>query len=293
MGKTPLLNKIYHNAKILFLLSIALIITYYYFYSKEGFQTEPINKTVWLLWLQGWENAPWLPQQVKTSWEIQNPGWTIQLVSEENLKTFLPELDYVYRDTITPQAKSDIIRLSLLSQYGGVWADASLLCMKPLDSWVYDAIQPSGIWMYHGNGANMDIRSGPASWFIVSVKNSYIITKWKNACDSYWQTRSSTGNYFWMDYLFKELYETDPEFKQDWDRVPYIFCEDKGQSHIFSDGSWKDNTPELKELINTTPPHVMKLWITRWNEEFPDINTQRARESNGFHAIQYATKSNW
>ena len=280
----------------IYILAICVLCILMYIYntntSYDGFSDPGINKTVWLLWLQGWDSAPWLPQQVKTSWEIQNPDWTIQLVSKENLKNLLPELDYVYSDTISPQAKSDIIRLSLLSRYGGVWADSSLLCMKPLDSWVYDAIQPSGLWMYHGNGANMDIQYGPASWFIVSLKDSYIITKWKERCDSYWKNRTSTQNYFWMDYLFKELYETDPKFKEQWDRVPYTFCEDKGQSHIFSDGSWKDNTPELKELINTTPPYVMKLWIQRWNEEFQECTSPRCIESNGYYAIQYATKSN-
>ena len=254
---------------------------------QEGYQDAPINKTIWLLWLQGWDSAPWLAQQVKTSWEVKNPGWTVTLISQDNLKDYVTGIDYVYRDTITPQAKSDIIRLALLQARGGVWADATVLCLQPLDSWVPDAIRPSGIWMYHGTGGGMNAMEGPASWFIVSKRGSYIVEKWKAACDVYWKERESTDNYFWMDALFRELYESDPEFKRQWQAVPYINCEDEGQAHMFAGGSWKENTGSVKQLLDTSPPRVVKLWEKRWSDAFPVID-DRSRESNGYYAIQLA-----
>ena len=256
----------------------------------DGFQDiQPFNKTVWLLWLQGWDNAPWLIQQVRESWEHYNPDWTIQLVDENNLKDFVTGIDYVYRKGISQQAKSDIIRLALLRKHGGVWADATLLCMQPLDNWVSDATRPSGFWMYHGNGGGMDIQVGPASWFIVSSSNSQIIQKWKEACDIYWSERNSTDNYYWMDALFRQLYEMDPAFKAQWDAVPYIYCEDKGQAHMFANGAWKEDTPEIKTIIDTTPPYVLKLWLVRWEKECRDLNSPTCQASNGYYAIQ-ATK---
>jgi hypothetical protein len=252
---------------------------------QEGYQDAPINKTIWLLWLQGWDSAPWLAQQVKRSWEIKNPGWTVALISQDNLKDYVTGIDYVYRDTISPQAKSDIIRLALLEAHGGVWADATVLCLQALDSWLPDAIRPSGIWMYHGTGGGMNSMEGPASWFIVSKQGSYILQKWKAACDDYWKDRQSTDNYFWMDALFRGLYESDPEFKRQWKAVPYINCEDEGQSHMFADGSWKENTESVKRLLDTSPPRVIKLWEKRWSDAFPVID-DRSKESNGYYAIQ-------
>lgn len=286
--------------KILFkyyiIIFITIILLYIYYCTirpihHEGFQAETINKTIWLLWLQGWDYAPWLPQQVKKSWEVKNPGWKVELVTEANLRDYVTDIDYVYRDTISPQAKSDIIRLALLNKHGGVWADATLLCMKPLDSWIQDAIKPSGLWMYHGTGAQMDIKHGPASWFIVSVAGSPIIKKWKAGCDDYWKERKSTGNYFWMDGIFKNLYETDSDFKEEWNRVPYISCEDRGQAHMFTEGLWKENTKEIKQLLDESPPHVVKLWNNRWNDEFPDITSERCKQSNGYYAIEIATSN--
>jgi hypothetical protein len=278
--------------RVLVLLLIVLlslnILLFFLKRANEGFQSNTMNKTIWLLWLQGWDTAPWLIQNVRESWEIQNPGWKIQLITKDNLKNFVTDIDYVYKDSVSSQAKSDIIRLSLLNKHGGVWADATLLCMKPLDSWIDDAIKNSNFWMYHGTGGNMDVKIGPSSWFIVSKRGSTIIQKWKAACDVYWGQRESTNNYFWMDALFKNLYETDSDFKNDWDKVPYINSADPGQAHMFASGSWKENDPETKNILDSNPPRVLKLWNQRWEEAFPDIKSQDCISSNGYYAIQKA-----
>jgi hypothetical protein len=270
------------------LIFIAVYMLYRLYRNVDGFQDiQPFNKTIWLLWLQGWDKAPWLVQQVRESWENYNPDWTIQLVDENNLKDFVTDIDYVYRESISPQAKSDIIRLALLRKHGGVWADATLLCMQPLDKWVPDAIRPAGFWMYHGKGGGtMSRRDGPACWFIVSIKDSYIIKKWKTACDMYWIERKSADKYYWIDNLFKDLYETDHTFKVKWNAVPYVYCEDKGQPHMFADDSWKDDTPEVKKLIDTTPPYVLKFRLVRWKQECDNLDSPTCKASNGYHAIQ-------
>ena len=76
----------------------------------------------------------WLQQQVLESWRINNPQWNIELIDIFNLKNYVDDIDYIYDKSkiISLQAKSDIIRLSLLKNYGGVWSGSTLLCMQPL-----------------------------------------------------------------------------------------------------------------------------------------------------------------
>lgn len=279
-----LLNYKYY---ILILLSIVLYTYYYLNIPYEGFQVKTINKTIWILWLQGWDSAPWLSRQVVKSWKVKNPDWNVVLLTYDNIKDYVDDIDYVYRDTISPQAKSDIIRLSLLKKYGGVWADATLLCMEPLDSWIDNAIQPSGIWMYRGRGGG-DLTNGPACWFIISIAGNSIITKWKNACDYYWRERQTAEIYYWVDGIFKMLCEIDAEFKREWERVPYLHCDDRYQAHMFTNGSWKQNTLEVKEILYKSPPHVLKLWNKQWSNQFPNVNSERCKQSNGYYAIQLA-----
>ena len=252
-----------------------------------------LQKNIFLLWLQGWENATWLNKQVAESWEINNSNsdWKIHYIDLKNLKNYVDDIDYIYDPTkhITPQAKSDIIRLSLLKNYGGIWADATMLCMQPLDHWVHDAVEPAGMWMYHGHGGQMDKETGPASWFIVSKKKNYIIKKWKKECDKYWKNIISTSNYFWMDSLFRKLFNEDDYFKQLWLKTPYLYCELDGQSHTLAHHKMEQNTPHIKKLFETQPPYALKLWKT-WTNLFPDINTEKCINSNGYLAIKLSKR---
>ena len=126
------------------------------------------------------------------------------------------DADYLFDPTksITFQSRSDIIRLALLNRYGGVWADSTMLCLEPLDSWLpKDNNMQSGLWMYHGNGGRFVPGTGPASWFIISLPGSqpggYMIQRWKAACDAYWHTRTETGQLsHWMDVLFTDLFNS-------------------------------------------------------------------------------------
>lgn len=248
----------------------------------------PFNKTIWILWLQGFENAPWLVQQVANSWKLHNPEWSIVHLTSENIREYV-DTDYLY-DTnkkITAQAKSDIIRLSLLNKYGGVWADATMLCMQPLDPWILEAVTPAQFWMYHGR----DEGKGPASSFLAAYPGSYIINKWKRQCDKYWNSRSETDNYFWMDQLFKELYESDLRLLSEWKKVPYLWYEEEGQAHMLSNSKHHCYIKEIQQTLQQKPPYVIKLWH-HWHNTFPDITTKECVTSNTYFAIQMSTRIN-
>jgi hypothetical protein len=246
-----------------------------------------LEKNIFLLWLQGWDNAWWLNKRVLESWQVNNPEWTVHLIDYSNLKNYVSDIDYIYDTgkTISPQAKSDIIRLSLLKNYGGIWADATMLCMQPLDHWVYDAVTPAGIWMYHGHGGGMDKEVGPASWFIVSEKNGYIISKWKEMCDDYWTNVQISLDFSWMDRLFKQSFENDQTFAYLWLKCPYLYCNLDGQSNTFANHNMNDDTPHIKQLFLEKPPYALKFMRT-WNDIFPDVTTQECMNSNGYYAME-------
>jgi len=252
-----------------------------------------LEKNIFILWLQGWEHAPWLCKEVAESWRFNNPGWNIHLISQSNLIDYVPVsyTPYLYdkNKTITSQARSDIIRLSVLARWGGVWADATMLCMQPLDHWIQDAVAPGGLWMYHGHGAQMAKEEGPASWFILSIKGGDMITKWKAACDHYWTLYDSTNHYFFMDGLFRELYLMDADFAALWQRVPYLYCELDGQSHTLSHHGMEKNTPHIKQLFEDAPPYALKFW-SYWDKLFPDVTSNDCQQSNGYFAIQMAKR---
>ncbi len=253
-----------------------------------------MDKNIFILWLQGWDKAPWLQNRVLESWRINNHGWNIELLDFNNINYYVKDIDYIFdkKKKISLQAKSDIIRLSILKNFGGVWADSTLLCMQPLENWVSDAIERSGFWMYHGHGYGLDSHLGPASWFIVSEKNNYNIVTWKKNCDLFWQKNNSTKDYFWMDGLFKQLLNNDEIFKKNWLNTPFLYCEEKGSSHSLAGYNFRmeKDSKILKDIFKNKPPYVLKLG-SDFQKIFPDITSKIFKESNAAFAIEMSKRN--
>ncbi len=46
---------------------------------NTGVLRDDFPRTIWMLWYQGWENAPELVKRCLCSWQHHNRGWTIRL----------------------------------------------------------------------------------------------------------------------------------------------------------------------------------------------------------------------
>ena len=232
-------------------------------------QEQPVgahHNTIWLLWLSGWDDAPWLALRAAESWRLHNPRWRVVLLTAANLALHCAVPAYLSSAFISSQAKSDIIRLHVLAAHGGVWADATVLCTQPLDNWLHSMLEPAGFWMYHGTGwpppkpASHANTAYPASWFMAAARGSFLARSWRDAADNYWAARTSgADDYFWMDALFRNLLRDDPLFERHWSRVPYVSCEDDGQSHMFLGAVHKPIRNADMALLETNPPWVLKL----------------------------------
>jgi hypothetical protein len=232
--------------------------------------------------MTGWDHVPWIVEQVAASWRFHNPTWNLELVTMQNLDRYV-HIPYISKN-ISMQAKSDIIRLYLLDFHGGVWADATMICMTSLDSWVYEAISLNGFWMYHG-GAKSQY---PASWFMVSSKNSTIIHTWRIMCDQYWETRSKPHNYFWMDFLFNKRIRSDPSFMKEWNTVPYISCENGFSAHVFRNNIIKTMDSSTFKALKENPPFAIKLSKANFPLAINESNVQLWQNTRGYVTVQLA-----
>lgn len=178
-----------------------------------------MNKTIWTCWFQGWDSAPDLCVRCLDSWKHYNPDWKIIELDENNYR------DYADIDSVLPgvetnrTAFSDILRLFLLNEYGGVWADSTLFCNKPLDDWL--SIEDTFVF------TRDDIKI--ASWFIGATDDSYVISKWKSHLVEYWKEVISgydrmNGYYSWVHKLYEECYNGDKVFRDIVNRYDHIDC---------------------------------------------------------------------
>lgn len=97
-----------------------------------------VERNIWILWLQGFDSAPELVRTCIKTWIDKNPGWHVHLLTEKNIVDHLDENFHreVMQLDLPPQKTANLIRLYLISRYGGVWVDADCYCARALDEWL-------------------------------------------------------------------------------------------------------------------------------------------------------------
>ena len=178
----------------------------------------PLPRTIWMLWLQGWSEAPEIVRACLATWRSRNPGWEVSALTEGDLDGLIggdPLIQAVCGKPIDPQARANIVRTALLRRYGGVWADATLFCLHPLDCWLET---PRGFFAFDRPGPDRML----SNWFIAAEPGCYLIEEWAKAVEAYWRPRDQKHTYFWHHYLFADRYHSDPRFKANWDATPKI-----------------------------------------------------------------------
>lgn len=145
-------------------------------------RTEGIPRRIWILWYQGVAEAPLVVRKCIASWQRQNPAWEVVVLDAGNLAEFV---ELSVPETILARLslahRSDLVRLALLSRYGGVWADATTYCRQPLDSWIDDHCV-SGLFLFHKPGRDRLI----ANWFIAAEQGEPLISALYARLSEYW-----------------------------------------------------------------------------------------------------------
>ena len=250
-----------------------------------------IPRIIWIYWEQGFENAPFVVQKCVESWEKENPSWEIRLLDKNSVDKYVTlELSKEKLSNLLLAHKSDLIRLKLLQEYGGVWADATTYCMKPLDDWL-DDVTKTGFFVFHQPGPDRLL----SNWFIVSEKNSVIVAKWYKLLSNFWErnnfkkpgrvrnkmiqvlnrffNKDTTTTKYWflsiivkvlkiypypvMHYLFERLITNDLKCRSIWEKTIKISAD--GPHELQVAGLLSSLTGEHKKLIDNSTVPVYKL----------------------------------
>ena len=85
-----------------------------------------IPKIIWTFWSV--KSPSYFASLCIDRWIALHPDYRVEVINEENIVDYLTEFDTtLFNHPLLPiQNVSDLIRLSLLEIYGGVWLDASV-----------------------------------------------------------------------------------------------------------------------------------------------------------------------
>ncbi len=140
---------------------------------------DTVPRIIWAYW-----DTPSMPRTVQMcqqSWKKYAPGYDIRLLHKDTLHKYvrLPQHILEHPNFNDSSARfTDLLRLHLLNEYGGIWMDASILMSEPLDAWLSLDDNQEFFGYYSAGHTRYDIPPVIESWFLVSKKNSPFMKAW-------------------------------------------------------------------------------------------------------------------
>ena len=175
---------------------------------------------VFQCWLQGEENAPTIVKKCMESVRHFSKNKRYVLITAKNWSEWVDLPDFVvkkYNDGKISNAHfADILRLCLLSKYGGYWIDATCLMTGDFPDW----IEQSPFFMFGTDGpfAYTEIQN----CFIHSLPHYFLTDAWKFLMFKYWLRENEGLNYFFAHFLFCAMVRANPMARSQFANMPKV-----------------------------------------------------------------------
>lgn len=174
---------------------------------KTNSALDIIPNVVWSYW-----NSDTLPDIINKcfmNWKRYNPHYTINIITPSTINMYIPEKEKI--DTfneLSAQKQSDWIRLYILSKYGGIWLDASIILTESLD-WIHVISKK-----YNSNGVGFYFNKNSVyyphleNWFLAVPRQNKFIIEWFKELDRVCRKFSNDDNNNYLKEL-KSTYSKD------------------------------------------------------------------------------------
>ncbi len=186
-------------------------------------ENNPFRKTVWCLWYQGIENAPAIVRHCVSRAEryAGEMGYQFVLLDRESMKKYVeipqPIWDKWESGKITDANFSDVCRVALLAQYGGIWLDSTVLLTGKIDPEILDA----DVFFFQASFMDMTVTK-ISSWFICakSAGNRFLFSL-RDSLINYWEARDTVEDKFLCHMIVAALSETE-ELREEFEKIPFF-----------------------------------------------------------------------
>ncbi len=180
------------------------------------------NEVIWVSWFQGEENAPDVVQKCIKSIRRHSNGHQVILIDDINIREIIAIPNHIYEKlssgAITKTHFSDILRVSLLSKYGGFWLDATTFVSEDIPEFIFE----QEFWSVKGEKYEYGNLGSLYRWSVfcmASKPGNKLMKRTMEILYAYWFHEEKNINYFIVDYVMSLLYETDDEIRRMVDSV--------------------------------------------------------------------------
>lgn len=197
-------------------------------YSEQELTHQHSHK-IWVCWFQGLENAPEIIRICHISLQRYLKDREIIVLTDENISQYVSFPEHIrvkYEKGKIPMAHyADLLRLEILTQYGGTWIDATVLCTGeaacglPLTAYL-----DADLFLFQSFLEGDARIRGISNWFITASSNQKILLILKEMLYQYHKDYNCTMAYFIFHIFFMMIARKSPEEIQNMPRVSNSFC---------------------------------------------------------------------
>lgn len=174
-------------------------------YSPSDSENITEYSPVWVCWWQGQEKMPDIAKACYNSICQHAGSHPVILITFNNYQDYVSFPPYILerhkRGEIDYTHLSDILRMMLLQEHGGIWIDSTVLITdKELGTFIDSKAK---FWSCHHRPVTHNVsRGGWVSYFLASGKGHLLPTFILDMHLLYWKTHSKLINYLLLDYTF-------------------------------------------------------------------------------------------
>lgn len=171
---------------------------------------------IWLFWWQGEDTMPPIVKKCYNLAQAHAPeGHPVILLTEDNFLRYADIPDYVIEKvqnkTITLTHFSDILRVSLLAQNGGLWMDATIYTAQNIPQRLFDQQFFSVRTPDDGQWVSKCLWTG---FFMGGVKGHPLFLFMRELFFDYWKEHNELLDYFLIDLGIRMAYDNIPQIHE-------------------------------------------------------------------------------
>ena len=228
----------------------------------ETSQADEPTRSIWVCWLQGREQAPEIVKRCLASMELLAPEYEIRLITAENMFDFVRLPEHIvqrYREGRIPFAHfSDILRVALLAEHGGVWLDATVLLTSSLP----EQVSAEPFFMLQRSVLSSLPHAG-SNWFLSARKGNPIMQRMVELLCAYWKHENGLRDYYIFHLFLYLLLTRNAEGQKMLKSMPYVQNVD---AHVLQKCLFEAYDENVwKQMTSRSPIHKL-TWKFNHNE---------------------------
>lgn len=221
---------------------------YDYSHSNVHLQKSAYSNCIWVCWWQGLDNAPLIVKTCVESIKRNAGNHKVIILTDDNYQQYINLPDWVEekrrKGVITKTNYSDLLRLSLLAEHGGMWLDATFFC---LDGVNFDDYFREPIWsIKRPDYGHASVACGYFAGYSMACNenNRKAFITIRDFFLYYWKNNNIMIDYLIIDYMIVLAQKYDNSISKNFQKI-------------------KPNNPNCDELLKVLN---YPFDIEKWNE---------------------------